>query len=234
MPPRDSNRSAIRTAAPLLSAVVLAVLIAANRLNPKPPAGIELYVQEVVATIDAVPYRIAGWTGSDLDGPPAEVQELLQPSTILHRRYRQVGGENPLRLVIVHCEDVRDMQGHHPPNCYPATGWSQVGAEPIDVSAFGGVQRMEVHRFSRYDDAGVPRDVTIASAFLVPGASGRLVPDMRGLYEVAENQRRSRLGAAQVQIILDERAPLGRIQEAVEAFLPAIQPVAERVTEGTS
>ena len=234
MPPRVNNKAPIRLASPVVAACLLAAVLATGTLNPSKPAGMSTYVDNVVEAIDAIPFRIGEWTGTDLDTAPPQAVELLQPSRILHRGYRISGGNSHLRLVVVHCPNVRDMAGHHPPNCYPATGWTTERSEEMTITALGQEQTLAVHTFSRIDDTGIPRMLTIASAFVVPEVKNRLVPDMQTLRRVSENHRQSLLGAAQLQIIFDGRRTHDEIRGVVETFIPALEPVIDRVTEGVS
>ncbi|MGP1271837.1 MAG: exosortase-associated EpsI family protein [Phycisphaerales bacterium] len=234
MPARVNNRAPIRAASPVLAACLLAAIIGTGTLNPAAPQGMATYVDNVVQAIDAVPYRIGGWTGADLDAPPPQTTEMLKPSRVLHRGYRESGSGDTVRLVLVHCPNVRDMAGHHPPNCYPATGWTTESSTDLLADAFGSSQRLAVHVFSRMDDTGIPRALTIANAFVVPGVDRELVPTMRSLQRVSENHRQRLLGAAQVQMIFEGRRTPEEIRDAVETFLPALEPVVSRVTEGVS
>lgn len=234
MAQRMHRRSLLQSAAPTLSAGLLVFLIVSGGLQTSAPAGYESYVTSVTRAIDDVPYRISGWTGADLATAPPQAWEMLRPSRVLHRGYSdQTTGES-IRLVIVHCPDVRDMAGHHPPNCYPATGWVSEGigsVGEIEVMIGARRERMALHTFSHMDKTGVRRRVTIASGFLAPGSSG-LIPEMSGLRRVSENRRDRRLGAAQVQMIFDGGASPERAIATVETFAPSLMPVFDRVTEG--
>lgn len=227
---RPNNRAPHRLAAPVISAAVLATLAGMGTLRPSAPVGVEAYITEVVTQIDDTPYRINGWTGRDLTQPPTEAVDMLRPSRVLHRGYVSDGGRDEARVVIVHCPDVRDMAGHHPPNCYPATGWTSTGAGTLEIEAFGMPQTFALHRFNRHE-SGSSHRITIASGFVVPGHDA-VIPDMAELRAVAENRRRTKLGAAQLQIIIDRTAGQEEIRRIVETFLPALEPVVDRVTEG--
>jgi hypothetical protein len=217
-----------------VSAGLLVCLLASGRLQTSAPEGHEAYISSVTRAIDDVPYRINGWTGSDLTTAPPQAVEMLRPSRVLHRGYSDAATGESIRLVIVHCPDVRDMAGHHPPNCYPATGWVSEGqgaAGEIEVGIRDRRERMALHTFSHMDKTGARRLVTIASGFLAPGSRG-LIPEMSGLRRVSENRRDRRLGAAQVQMIFDGGASPEEAITAVEAFAPGLTAVFDRVTEG--
>ncbi|MEO1510670.1 MAG: exosortase-associated EpsI family protein [Planctomycetota bacterium] len=230
MAARPNNRALHRIAAPIASAVVLAGVVGVGTLRPSPPEGVDAYIQTIVTAIDDTPYRINGWTGRDLTQPPTEAVDMLRPSRVLHRGYVSDGGRDEARMVIVHCPDVRDMAGHHPPNCYPATGWTTTGGGTLEIEAFGREQTFALHRFDRRE-AGTSHRITVVSGFIVPGHD-RVIPEMSELRSVSENRRRTKLGAAQLQIIMDTAAGQEEIREVVKTFLPALEPVVDRVTEG--
>lgn len=230
MAARPNNRNPHRLIAPAVSAAILTALAGVGTLRPSPPEGVDAYIARVVSQIDDTPYRVNGWTGRDLTQPPTEAVDMLRPSRVLHRGYVSDGGRDEARIVIVHCPDVRDMAGHHPPNCYPATGWTTTGGETLEVEAFGGLQTFALHRFDRRE-AGTNHRITVASGFVVPGHA-HIIPDMAELRSVSENRRRTKLGAAQLQIIIDRAAGQEEIKRVVQTFLPALEPVVDRVTEG--
>jgi len=65
-----------------------------------------------------------GWTAKvpDNELPPGAVA-LLKPNLDICRTYL-----NPrFEFLLVQCLDARDMGGHFPPNCYPASGCVRVG-----------------------------------------------------------------------------------------------------------
>lgn len=231
MAARPNNKAPHRLLAPVLSAVLLAALAGIGTLRPHPPQGVDAYVERIVAAIDDTPYRIGSWTGRDLTAPPTEAVDMLRPSRVLHRGYAHDGTRDAARLVIVHCPDVRDMAGHHPPNCYPATGWTAIGTENFTLALFGREQTLALHRFSR-QDAGTRKTITVASGFIVPDNDDTLIPSMEELRSVSENRRRTKLGAAQMQIIIDTNAQQDEIRTVAATLLPALEPVVNRVTEG--
>ena len=45
------------------------------------------------------------------------------PTAVLSRRFVELGTGRHATLGVIHCGDVRDMNGHYPPSCYPSSGW---------------------------------------------------------------------------------------------------------------
>ncbi len=58
-------------------------------------------------------------------GVPSKQERILELSSHVSREFRRLGSHPPIlaTLFIAYCEDARTMAGHHPPHCYPASGW---------------------------------------------------------------------------------------------------------------
>lgn len=226
-----------RAVVPTLSGAILAALLAMGTLNPSAPKNMGGYFETVARTIDRVPYRLGRWIGSDLSTAPPQVLEMLRPNRVLHRGYALDGDR--FRLVLVHCTDVRDMQGHYPMRCYPATGWTATGSETVRANFAGEERDLTVFRFHRTGDFGKPMHITIGLFFALP-TSGMPEPaqpiyaDLSGVRGAAENRRRNLLGSAQFQIIFDSDRPSKDVIRVVEEIAPALDPVIDAVAEGLS
>ncbi|HED54008.1 MAG TPA: exosortase-associated EpsI family protein [Phycisphaerales bacterium] len=218
--------------APVLSGCLLVVLVAMGDLNPSPPQNVDSYFEDVAHAIDKMPYRIGHWTGSDLDSAPPQVESMLKPNRILHRGYVNDRASERVRLVIVHCPDVRDMRGHYPPNCYPATGWMPVDHRTLSVPFPDGPEDISVYSFSRSGERGTTQIVTVAVFFAMPGTDREVYADLSSVRRASENRRRNLLGSAQLQIIFDGVRSDEAIIEVVKTFAPALEPVIQTVAEG--
>lgn len=235
--PRTLANPIRRMLVPAVSGAMLVALLAMGTLNPSPPENTEGYFETVGRTIDRLPYRIGPWIGSDLSSAPPQVLEMLRPNRVLHRGY---ASENDrFRLVVVHCTDVRDMQGHYPMRCYPATGWTATGSETVRARFAGQERDLTIFRFERKGDLGRPMSITIGLFFALP-TQGRPEPaqaiyaDLGGVRGASENRRRNLLGSAQIQIIFDSDRPSADVIRVVEEIAPALDPVIETVAEGLS
>ncbi|PHQ82590.1 MAG: hypothetical protein COB69_01560 [Phycisphaera sp.] len=235
---RKQIHPALRIAVPLVSASLLTILLALGTLNPSPPEGVGVYFETVARTIDKVPYRVGKWIGRDLNAAPPQVLETLRPTRVLHRGY--TASQDRFRVVIVHCADVRDMQGHYPARCYPATGWSQVGRhQTISARFAGGQHDVSVYRFDQLGEFGEHIRMTVAVFFALP-TTGKPEPaqaiyaDLDGVRNASANRRRNLLGSAQFQIIFDGDASNEDVIRVLEQFAPALDPVIETVAEGLS
>ena len=76
---------------------------------------------EVAHAMQSIPMFIGRWVGQDKE-VPKEAQKLLRPNAILSRIYTSAASPTTW-IVVVHCSDARDLDGHYPPKCYPAHGW---------------------------------------------------------------------------------------------------------------
>jgi len=218
--------------APVLGAGLLVALIAMGDLNPSAPKNVDAYFADVAHAIDRMPYRVGPWTGSDLDAAPPQVESMLKPNRILHRGYINDRASERVRVVIVHCPDVRDMRGHYPPNCYPATGWTPMDHRTLSVPFPDGPHDISVYSFSRSGERGTTQTITVAVFFAMPKADHETYADLASVRHASENRRRNLLGSAQLQIIFDGVRSDEAIREVVTTFAPALEPVIQTVSEG--
>lgn len=183
----------------------------------------EAYHQRVATAIDAVPMRIGDWTAVEVPQPP-EAVELLRPNRILSRRYTRPGSTLAVDLLIVHCKDVRDMIGHHPPVCYPAHGWTTTRDQP-KIYEVGGV---EIPARSYGFEQSLPtlaRAIAISTVLIRP--DGAFHRTMAGVRAAPERSELHLLGAGQVQVIFHEPIAEAQRRRIVEQFLEACLPVFE-------
>lgn len=229
----------IHYTAPLLCLALLGAAMV-ERSRRLTPADVGPYHARAKQAIDSTRYTIGLWTGVDVPVPNA-AQQLLRPNALLSRAYvdntpgayRTLAGPTRLSLLIVQCSDPRDMQGHYPPNCYPAHGAIPVGQRSLDIDLDSPrstqspiSQPLTLHateyRFST--GQGADRTTTVVfNTLLIPTVGS--TPDMHGVYLAAENYQRRLYGAAQLQIVLPDTVnPEHRI-EIYRTFLTALTPV---------
>lgn len=235
--PRSFSNPIKRLVIPAISGALLITLLAVGTLNPAPPENVDGYFEDVARTIDRMPYRIGNWTGRDLSTAPPQVLEMLRPNRVLHRGY--TSENDRMRLVVVHCTDVRDMQGHYPMRCYPATGWTPTGSETVKATYAGQERDLTIFRFERTGDFGKLMHITIGLFFALPTQgmpepAQAIYADLSGVRGASENRRRNLLGSAQIQIIFDSDRPSEDVIRVLEEIDPALDPVIETVAEGLS
>jgi len=198
-------------AAPLLCLGLLAGMTAEQRTHVPPAdvAGYHAGIRTLLADETKVPYFINRWTGSDVAIPEA-AQKLLRLNAYVSRRYVDNDAGDTARrtrwadLLIVQCSDSSDMDGHWPPNCYPARG-EKLEFEHARKWTVGGLEipLNEFHFVHTNQGRTVRRCVY---NFLIVPQRGikRKMDDVRS---AAADYRQRFFGAAQVQVIMDGDLP---------------------------
>ena len=196
----------------LAPACAIAVFVAFALLQGRGGAAVDRAeadrrVSEVGARVVAIPYRLGDWVGRDIELPAAAL-EILHSSAAVSRRYSNLRTGDEARLAIVFCGDVRDMLGHHPPTCYPSSGWTASraaddppGAATLRLDLDGREVIANVFRFSKPDQAGGERRITIVGFFALPGVG--LTPDPAVVRSRSTRRTVSARGAGQVQVLFD-------------------------------
>jgi hypothetical protein len=221
----NGNRSAGVWLWPAVSILMLMGMTAEamTHITPKDSDG---YLLRCKKAIEDIPTTLVGptgniWSGKDTDVPP-EATKLLRPNKILSREYVQQGGENAsVSLLIVHCSDARDLQGHYPPRCYPASGHRQISEEQRTWHLPGMDINGMAYEFSSGSMGGT---MTVYNFFVtprVPGAhvshpelDGAICRDMADVYKSGEDYQRRYFGAAEFQIVGQGQATMEQMDQA--------------------
>jgi hypothetical protein len=219
---------------PVVSAIILVVIVMYRGFTPAEATGVDEYFADVRESIERIPYRIGPWIGRD--GTPSEsAQRLLKPNKIMQRDYTDPATGAQVSLLIVHCGDTRDMEGHWPPNCYPRAGWD-LTTRPTDASfALEGVSYpAKRYAFEKGTSVAARTRLEILNFFVLPGEDSAIVADMSDVNRASQRRTTAGLGAAQVQILL----PSGLSDEAkravVEEFTRAVGPTVRVIAQGVS
>lgn len=182
-----------------------------NRSQFSPDA--EARKAEVAGAMHAAPLFIGRWMGQNRD-VPKEAQQLLHPNAMLSRSYTTPGGP-PMRVLVVHCGDARDMIGHFPPICYPSAGWLEVnvvGKDEVTLMVNGQALPVRQYGFRCIGERGRAETIRVFNAFILP--DGRVTVDIDEINRQSERLAVSVQGVAQLQVITSASVPL---QEAVDA-----------------
>ncbi|MEM6457930.1 MAG: exosortase/archaeosortase family protein [Planctomycetota bacterium] len=212
--------------------LTLAVLAGAKSQVIALPSGeaAEPYHALVRDAVEGLPRTFDGWVGRDEDVPEAAVT-LLRPNVIVSRSYRHEASGRRFSLLLVHCSDVRDMEGHFPPNCYPAAGWQPRGEAPFAV-ALPGLEVTGVAYDFAWRAAGGERGMTVMNTIMLP--QGTFADGMRELRRLAGNYREHYYGAGQLQLIFDRGwTPEARERLAARVLLE-IEPSVRAILFGRS
>ncbi len=219
---------------PAVSAIILIAIVVFRGFTPVEAVGIDEYFDEVRRSVERIPYRIGPWIGRD--GTPSEsAQRLLKPNKIMQRDYTDPSTGAQVSLLIVHCGDTRDMEGHWPPNCYPRAGWD-LSARPEEESfTLEGVTYPAMkYSFEKGTSVASRSRLEIVNFFVMPGEARAIVAGMDDVNRASQRRTTAGLGAAQVQILL----PSGLSDEAkravVEEFTRAVAPTVRVIAQGVS
>lgn len=217
-----------------LPAVAAGALIAAagviGGFSSAPVPGLDGYFEAVGASIDNIPYKVGPWVGQDAPVQPSAI-ELLAPNRLLSRNYLDPESGSRLTLLIVHCGDARDMDGHFPPICYPANGWDLLSQRDGEIETETGVIPVTRYAFDR-DESGVTFEREVVSFFALPNPDLPLTRDRGAVGQASRSSARSGLGAAQIQLLLPRAMPEADRRAAEREFASALRPVLGVVTSG--
>lgn len=203
-------------------AVLLLVGILAERMGYATAQDAEPFHKAVKAAIEHVPNSFGTWKGTPVAVPEAARKLLKAPET-LSREYTDLSRGISATLVIVSCQDTRDLAGHYPDRCYPAVGWSRVG-EPSEISVTVAGTSIPLRRYEFVKhNLDVDTRKVVYGTFLLPGAG--VVPSMEAVYQRAADYRSRLYGATQVQVIFGDEFPERSEQQVVTEFLEQAWPV---------
>ena len=188
--------------------------------------------EEVANIFRNAPFRIGDWIGEKVQVPTSAI-EILQPNAILSRKFERLDGGDPADLIIVHCSDARDMQGHFPPRCYRANGWDEPDTndrQDYEMSVNGNDINIRVYHFKRFDGLGSETTTRVINFFILP--NGQFTRDINAIGRIVSRLSLSVQGVAQVQIVTSGDIPLEDSIKAAEELLSGLSSVMEILSQG--
>lgn len=212
----------------LISVIAAAMLVAvafSQRVSVDQDA-VEAYHERMKLAIESMPIDSGGWTSSEVPIPPSATK-LLRPNAIVAREYRtQDRGGISATILVVQCADIRDMQGHYPPNCYPAHGWSE-GEHAIDAT-FGSLEtvRYEFTRSAGNQESGI----TVYNLFILP--SGEVTHSMDAVRKAGADYVVRPYGAAQLQVVINSGVAREQHAWILDEMSAIARPVVDTLLEG--
>ena len=213
---------------PPLVSLLIAGIWAERQLWHLPVGDPGAYHANVRSVAQNLPYRIGDWVGSDVDTPPAAMS-LLKPNVLLSRRFRNLATGEHATLMIVQCQDARDMGGHYPPVCYPANGWTLRETQQRDLPSEqstlpGTVYRFTIEKIDRYSE------ILIYSFFVRP--DGVIESGREGVREAAADPRSRIFGAGQVQVVFGASMAQTRRDEVFRTLISEAFPIVDAIRGG--
>src|SRR5215211_4610173 len=155
----------------VLAVVLMAAMGVHRYATVRRPAGVAEYHERIRNSAQAVPHRIAGWVGEDVE-VPVQAVKLLHPNVLISRRYLNVENGSRAGVFLVHCADAHDMAGHFPLRCYRAQNWAARGQRQRDWVAGGLRVTGTEYQFAREDGvggAGRESEIVVVNCLLRPG-----------------------------------------------------------------
>ena len=160
-------------------------------------------ISEIFNTVpDDLGLQFTWMKSGDVEIPTSQ-ERMLDLNASISRRYQLLGSSPPswFTFFLAHSSDARSMAGHHPPNCYPASGWLPGESGVVDSViglANGRNLPFRVYPFQRGDPG---RQIWVVNGFVLPDGGG--VGTLAEAGGVMGNAKESRLGLVQYQFVFD-------------------------------
>lgn len=215
---------------PIAAAIILGTfLVWSLAANARPTASPE-YLGAVRDQVTAIPYSVGPLVGLDLEVVPAAAA-MLNPNVILQRVYRDPIRGHTVSMVVVHCQDVRDLAGHYPPICYPNAGWVMTG-DPTPVSFEYDAGPIEATRYSFVRKGDLNEEaVTVVSFFTMPSGASPFSPNMKDVDLASRSPRAAGLGAAHIMLVMPSSQRDDTNEHLVQDVLRALKPTLKAIVD---
>ncbi|MGA2496508.1 MAG: exosortase-associated EpsI family protein [Tepidisphaeraceae bacterium] len=217
-------------ALPAILALALMAGQAIESLARPTPKDAEPYHKFVRGVAERLPKQFGDWRGEDQE-PMRGAVKLLRPNVMIQRRFVNSATGEYASLLIVHCKDARDLNGHWPPVCYPAQGFTMDRQIDRDWALAGRKIPGREYTFSRTD--GLRTSSLHVYGLLLLPASGA-VRDMRDIGGAAADFLRQFYGASQIQLVMDDSLPADRRDRIFLEIMEANMPIIDALTAGGS
>lgn len=217
---------------PIATGLILSVFLLWNLASDARPVASPEYLTSVRERVQEIPYSIGPLVGIDLEVVAAAAM-MLNPNVILQRVYRDPLLGHSVSLVVVHCQDVRDLAGHYPPICYPNAGWENV-ANPstfnfdVDDSAILATR----YAFERRGDLS-SESLKVVSFFAMPATSAQFSPDIKAVDIASRSPRTAGLGAAHIMLVVPASQPDDVSQHLIKDVLRALRPTLQAICKAS-
>ncbi len=222
----------IAALAPIVTAMALIAMLFSGRVESVSGEQIDEYQANIRRLVDNIPYRVGDWYGKDVPAPPAAVK-ILRPNALLQRRYTELGTGRTFSLLVVHTEEARDMQGHWPPNCYPASGWELLDTRQTTIETDSAVIPVNDYSFRRTVD-GFEQRMNVLGFFVLPGDDADFLTSYQALVRAGRNKATAGLGAAQIQLLSGSDIDDAERKELARMFVGSIDSLIRVIAGGVN
>ena len=209
--------------APLLCLGLLAG-IEGERLTHLEPADAEPYHARARAAIGLIPrdVRVDGqtWSAVEVDVPEAAIKLLGNAATLsLHYTGRLGRQDCSADLLVVSCQDSRDMRGHYPLACYPGNGFVLIDSGGRGIAKVGSFDIPYMAYTFEKESRGRAFKIVVYNFFVVPGRG--IVRDIQDVRDAAEDYQRRFFGATQFQLVVSAELPLAWREQVLREMIGA-------------
>jgi hypothetical protein len=196
--------------------------------SSRPPPDASVYHAMCRDAAAKLPRTIGDWVSRDYDPTPDTIR-LLRPNVLISREYTNTITGAHVSLLIVQCDDARNLTSHYPPICYPTSrGMEQIGAQQRQWSIGGQVITGTEYEF-RSANFGPGTCVIVQNFILQP--NGEIVPDMEPVKKQALARNRY-YGAGQVQLVFDSQVPSDLRDAEFAELIEGCRPLIDTVLNG--
>lgn len=223
---------------PAISLLLLCGVAVETFSRPR-PGDTEPYHARIRQMASRIPLNIGPWSGRDIP-PRQEAITLLKPNVIMERVFTDMRNRQ-IYVLLVHCKDARDIDGHYPPICYPANGRPERSeARRADTWIVAGQNIPGTYyefKAGQFTAGANKADSEVYNFIVLPGriengqtAPGQIVRDMGPVKKQAWDYLRRFYGAAQFQVVfsdptINESEQLSIFQQIVRAYMPVIEAI---------
>lgn len=214
--------------APLLCLGLLGA-IEAQRATQLEPKDAEPYHTRAAAAVRATARSVSvegdPWSAQRVPVPEAAVKLLGNAEALRLTFHGRTAGHNcTADLLVVHCQDSRDMTGHYPPVCYPGSGYTETSRDKTQhVTTAAGLTVPYVEYAFEKETAGRQSKIVVYNFFVVPGRG--VVRDIQDVRDAAEDYQRRFFGATQLQLVVSAELPPSWRDRIFRSMLDANEPL---------
>jgi hypothetical protein len=214
----------------VMVSVGLLAAVAVERRSVEPPDDASGYHERVRLAAEGAPPYLGDWAAREMQ-VPYEAISLLRPNVLLSRQFVNVANGRRVSLLLVHCQDARDLVGHYPPNCYPGQGWQLTGSEDRDWTLEDWSIAGTEYSFRR-DTFNQSNHQVVSNFMVLP--DGTTMRDMNAVRMAAASVQRRFYGAAQVQVVFEGSMPIEQREEIFKLLVTGHWPIIDAIRSGVS